>query len=199
MTKFSCIVADPPWKYGDKLKKMKTAGLGVETHYPCMTIPQICGVPYCTLEVGGPNIESLIADDAHLWLWVTNPFLVNEPWYEVPKAWGFAPKQILTWIKGRLDLDWPRQFAGDPTPKLIQQIAQGHYLRNSTEHVILCTRGSLKPLVRNVPTAFIGSRTKHSKKPDEAFRIFERVTPGPRLELFAREPREGWTSWGNEL
>ena len=25
------------------------------------------------------------------------------------------------------------------------------------------------------------------------------VSPGPRLELFARRPREGWTEWGNEV
>lgn len=42
-------------------------------------------------------------------------------------------------------------------------------------------------------------RTRHSKKPDEIRRMIEEVSPVPRLELFAREPRAGWTSWGNEL
>jgi N6-adenosine-specific RNA methylase IME4 len=40
---------------------------------------------------------------------------------------------------------------------------------------------------------------EHSVKPDEAFKRIERLYPGPYLELFARQPREGWTVWGNEI
>jgi MT-A70 len=41
---------------------------------------------------------------------------------------------------------------------------------------------------------------EHSRKPDEfAARIERLVGDVPRLELFAREQRPGWISWGNEL
>jgi hypothetical protein len=31
------------------------------------------------------------------------------------------------------------------------------------------------------------------------YRRIERLYPGPYLELFARKPRDGWTTWGDEL
>jgi N6-adenosine-specific RNA methylase IME4 len=41
---------------------------------------------------------------------------------------------------------------------------------------------------------------EHSRKPDEAFRAAEELMPEVRrLELFSREKRRGWTSWGNEV
>ena len=38
-----------------------------------------------------------------------------------------------------------------------------------------------------------------SKKPDHFYETIERVTTGNRIELFARQKREGWDIWGNEL
>ena len=40
---------------------------------------------------------------------------------------------------------------------------------------------------------------EHSKKPDEVYRRIERLYPGPYLELFARKPRDRWTTWGDEI
>ena len=45
----------------------------------------------------------------------------------------------------------------------------------------------------------IGTRKReHSSKPDEQYAIIEACCPGPRLELFARGERPGWTVWGNQ-
>ena len=33
---------------------------------------------------------------------------------------------------------------------------------------------------------------------DEAFALIEARSAGPRLELFARGARDGWTAWGNQ-
>ena len=38
-----------------------------------------------------------------------------------------------------------------------------------------------------------------NSKPAEFFEMVEGVSPGPRLEMFARAPREGWSVWGNEV
>jgi N6-adenosine-specific RNA methylase IME4 len=40
---------------------------------------------------------------------------------------------------------------------------------------------------------------RHSEKPDEVRRRIERLVQGPYLELFARKPVPGWTTWGNEI
>jgi N6-adenosine-specific RNA methylase IME4 len=50
--------------------------------------------------------------------------------------------------------------------------------------------------VHQVVIAPVGA---HSEKPDEVYRRIERLYGGPRLELFARKPRDGWTTWGDEL
>lgn len=36
----------------------------------------------------------------------------------------------------------------------------------------------------------------HSRKPSVVADVIERVSPGPYVELFARQPRLGWDSWG---
>ena len=41
-------------------------------------------------------------------------------------------------------------------------------------------------------------KREHSRKPDELYEIIEACSPGPRLELFARGERPGWTCWGNQ-
>jgi len=50
--------------------------------------------------------------------------------------------------------------------------------------------------VHQVVLAPVGA---HSEKPSEVYSRIERLYPGPYLELFARKPRDGWTTWGNEI
>lgn len=48
-------------------------------------------------------------------------------------------------------------------------------------------------------TCYHEKRGKHSKKPEHFYETIERVTDGNRIELFARQKREGWDVWGNEV
>ena len=48
-------------------------------------------------------------------------------------------------------------------------------------------------------TWFNWPRGRHSAKPEEFFVLVERVSPGPYLEMFARERRPGWDAFGNEV
>jgi N6-adenosine-specific RNA methylase IME4 len=78
----------------------------------------------------------------------------------------------------------------------------GHYNSVRQELLLICTRGSCTPdvkeLVDSVQT--IERSTKHSEKPEEFRRIIDTLYPkGPRVELFARAKHEGWDSWGNEV
>ncbi len=122
-------------------------------------------------------IDDLTTDNAHCWLWVTNATL--EAGFDVLRAWNFCPRGIYTWVKPRLGL--------------------GVYLRNCTEHLILGTKGK-------APIKFKGQMNwgfmplqDHSHKPEEVYDIIERCSDGEYLELFARRPRNGWHSWGNEI
>ena len=75
------------------------------------------------------------------------------------------------------------------------------YFRNATEPYLLGVGGrnarTLAPGRRQVN--LVGTRKReHSRKPDEFYDVIEACSPGPRLELFARGERKGWTAWGNQ-
>jgi len=167
---FVTVVADPPWRYNDKLGD---GPRGAEAHYPTMPVGEIMCVP----------VANIMADNAHLYLWCTNAFLIEA--HYVMAAWGFQKQTVLTWVKGRI-IDGV----------LHQQIGMGHHFRNTTEHVLFGVRGKLPTLRKDMPTAFIAPKTRHSVKPDRLYEIVEQMSPGPYLELFAGGERFGWTCVG---
>lgn len=117
-------------------------------------------------------------EDAHLYVWVTNPLLPQA--LPLIEAWGFRYVTLLTWRKlGTLGL--------------------GFYFRGDTEHVIFAVRGRA-PIAPDIRARnwFAARKTGHSIKPDLFYEMVERVSPGPYLELFARRRRYGWDVWGNE-
>lgn len=161
---FRTIVADPPWDYGNKATRGST-----RKHYSTMGLEDIC-----SLRV---KLEGHVADDAHLYLWVTNGFLREG--FTVLDAWGFTYKTCLTWVK--------------------TQIGLGNYFRGATEHVLFGIRGGLRTNDKNLRNWFEAPRGKHSAKPDCFYDLVEKASSGPYLEMFARRARLGdWDYWGNE-
>jgi len=80
------------------------------------------------------------------------------------------------------------------------QLSLGYYFRNNTEHLIFAIRGKgLQTKDRSQATWEIADRLKHSQKPDIFYQIIEKMSYPPYLELFARNKREGWDCWGNEV
>ena len=69
----------------------------------------------------------------------------------------------------------------------------------TTEHLLFCRKGTLEAKKRIDTTWFAYKRERHSKKPDEFRKMIEEVSPGKRIELFAREKVAGWDVWGNEV
>lgn len=164
--KFRTIVADPPWTHN------QTSGGGYGgalCHYDLMTLERIKQMP----------VADLAADNAHLYLWVTNSNI--DEGLEVVKAWGFRYITMFHWIKPKLGV--------------------GNYLRNASETCIFAVRGKLPPKNRTQINWLISYPTAHSEKPREFVSIVERVSPGPYLELFCRRrpaSAEKWYCWGNE-
>lgn len=172
---YSTIVADPPWMY-QKQPGAKTGAVlssMAEGHYSTMTNEEIAALP----------VAELAADQAHLYLWVTNPGMFGGRFSDVTprdiaSAWGFRYVTLLTWVKpGGGGMGW--------------------YFRGQTEHVLFATRGDLGiPAEKREVNVFEAKRAGHSAKPPSFFDLVERVSPGPYLELFCRTPRFGWDSWG---
>lgn len=221
---FGTIIADPSWMFDDSKAGMVKTGKGAASHYDCLPLEKICSYlqDTCLPNTDIPLAEC-IADHAHLWLWVPNAFVIEGVGAQVAKAWGFKAKTLVTWAKGRLDVEWvknpeprdPRnpcdgEGGASPRAKVIHQIGQGSWIRNSTEQLVFCVRGKAPPAVRNLPSALVEEgpapdewmlepRTQHSRKPDTIHRWAEAMSPGPRLELFARRRMPGWTAVGKQL
>lgn len=120
------------------------------------------------------------AENAILFLWATNPKLKEA--LQVMQAWGFTYKTNLAWIKDK--------------------IGTGYYFRGQHELLLVGTKGAIGvPEEQNRPSSVLNApRTEHSEKPLEAYTLIEKMYPnGKYLELFARNKRENWQSWGNQI
>jgi len=115
--------------------------------------------------------------DCHLWLWVTNNRLPIG--LTVMADLGFRYVTNAAWVKDRFGI--------------------GYYLRGQHELVLFGVRGKQPSLSRSVPSVVLAPRGKHSVKPEASYQMMEAVSPGPRLEMFARTARVGWDRWGNEV
>lgn len=173
--RFSTILADPPWQFQNRTGKVAPEHKRLN-RYGTMQLKDICALP----------VSKVCEDTAHLYLWVPNALLPEG--LEVMSAWGFTYKANLIWHKIRKD--------GGPDGRGV-----GFYFRNTTEIILFGTRG------KNARTLAQGRRQvniiktmkrEHSRKPDEQYELIEACSPGPFLELFARGPRKGWATWGNQ-
>jgi len=79
------------------------------------------------------------------------------------------------------------------------QMGIGNYWRVSHEFMLLGVRGECPFLDRSQMSWIKSPRTRHSAKPEVVRKMVEKVSPGPRLELFGRRLANGWTVWGNQI
>lgn len=171
---FRTVVADPAWLFGDKLPG---PGRGASSHYSCMTLGELC-----TLRLPP------IADDAWLFLWRVGSMQTDA--LALVRAWGFRePTSEIVWVKTR----------DRHVPSRALRMGMGRTVRNVHEICLICRRGKPERLDAGVQSVFFAPRLEHSRKPDAFYTIVERLAPGPRVELFARQRRKGWTTIGNEL
>ena len=144
--------------------------------YPTMSFDEIAELP----------VDRLALPNSHLYLWCPNALLLEA--LTIMKAWGFTYKTNIVWYKVRKD--------GGPDGRGV-----GFYFRNVTELLLFGVKGHLRTLKagRTQTNMVISQKQEHSRKPAKVYEIIQRCSPGPYLELFAREKLKGWTQWGNEL
>lgn len=127
-------------------------------------------------EISELPIDDISADDCHLYLWTTHKKLPTA--LQLVEKWGFKYQCLMTWVKnvGFTPFSW----------------------MYSTEHVLFCRRGNLDLNQKGLRLDFNAKVREHSRKPDEFYNLVLKASPEPRLELFSREPRQGFETWGNE-
>lgn len=172
---YSTILADPPWRFQNRTGKIAPEHKRLK-RYDTMSYDEIRALP----------IQAHATDAAHLYLWVPNALL---GWgLGVMEAWGFTYKTNIVWFKVRKD--------GGPDGRGV-----GFYFRNVTEIVLFGVKGHMRTLQpgRTQVNLLASRKREHSRKPSALYNVIEQCSPGPYLELFAREKRKGWRQWGDEL
>jgi N6-adenosine-specific RNA methylase IME4 len=186
---YRTIVADPPWavKAGPAGAPYMLDSDGVQRWDKVSRPSRDLAYPSMTLgEIKALDVASVVAPNAHLYLWTINRYL--EDAFDVVRSWGFIYSTTLVWAKNPM--------GG----------GLGGAYGISTEYVLFARRGALPAIGRVKGTWFNWKRPyddrgkpKHSAKPADFFEMVEAVSPGPYLELFARERRPNWHAWGNEV
>lgn len=167
---YKTIYADPPWFERGGGKMVR----GANRHYDLMKTPAI-------MEMKVPELVDPVG--CHLYLWVTNSFLRDG--FKVMEAWGFRYINMITWVKDQMGI--------------------GQYYRGGTEQLLFGVSGRLPYKVDDqgkrmqAPTVIFEPAGPHSVKPSRARVVIEKVSYGPRVELFARRNYAGWDSWGNQV
>lgn len=221
--KFPTIVADCPWFYADQKKERRdgagpTRGIGACHHFQQMKTDEIVDLTW--------DIQNIAADRCHLYLWATMPLLPDA--LRVMTTWGFEYKTVaFAWIKMNSkrwrdavevilqaplfplfpDENISRPDAGNMVTRFLNALTffgPGFYTGSNIELVLLGTKKRALPFehapgckASQIVYAPLG---KHSSKPDEVQRRIEWMYPNatPRLEMFGRRSRAGWTVIGNE-
>jgi len=105
---------------------------------------------------------------------------------ETMDAWGFTYVTSGSWVKttkhGKL------------------AFGTGYVLRCASEPFLIGRLGSPRT-AKNIRTVVMGPLREHSRKPDEAYCAAEKLAIDAirRADIFSRETRLGWDTWGNEV
>jgi N6-adenosine-specific RNA methylase IME4 len=164
---YRAIVADPPWPY----RQIDRTKAEAACRYSTMGLEDLRALPVADLADPSGTV---------LFLWATNRFCGAA--YRLAERWGFEPVTMLTWGK-------------------LGQPGVGRWLRSRTEHCVIAKMG--KPPLPETPPDSLQmwgrehtGRYSHSVKPAAAMDLFRQMSPGPCVELFARQPRLDVDSWG---
>jgi N6-adenosine-specific RNA methylase IME4 len=180
--RYAAILVDPPTRFETYSGATSVVARGTEAkpatvHYHTMTCDDIAALP----------VEDLAADNCVLFLWSCWPTIQQS--FAHIERWGFTYKTCaFSWMKAD-----PHQ------PFTVPRMGMGYWTRANTEHCLLATRGKPKRLHADVRQGIIELPREHSRKPDCVYDRIERLVAGPYLELFARQTRPGWDSWGDQV
>ncbi|MCK1583234.1 hypothetical protein IVB03_27650 [Bradyrhizobium sp. 168] len=171
--RFGSIGADPQWKF--LTRSAAGEGRSANIHYKTEEVDRIKDLP----------VNELLADDGAFYMWMVD--WCPQDALDLLAHWGLKHiTTAFTWVK--------QNASGEGW-----HMGQGYWTRANPEQCWLATKGNPKRLYADVRQLIVAPVMEHSRKPDEWLDRIERLTEGDYLELQARRPRNGWTSWGDEL
>ncbi len=173
---YGLIYADPPWKQSKGCKKsVRENSSGKPLDYPTCSLDEI--KEHLRLATESTTENSI------LFLWTIDKYLFEAQ--QIAESLGYKLHARMIWDK-------------------VTGIPAAFTVRYGHEYLLYMYKGKLTPVAKDergkIHTVFRERVTKHSKKPDIAYEIIERLYPDlKKLEMYARETRDGWDSFGNEV
>ena len=171
MNQYNIVYADPPWKQTKGGLRKTRPNQGKTLDYPTMNLEDI------------QKTLSLYPNAKILFLWTIDKFLFEAQ--NIGETLGYKLHARIVWDKEN-------------------GVCPAFTLRFSHEYLLWMYKTPMLPIdtkTRGKFTDVIREKSsRHSKKPISAYELIEALYPNEtKIELFARNEREGWDCWGNEI
>ena len=182
--RYKTVVIDPPWPTGGYPDS--PPGKGYSQH----PIPKKHGYASMTLaDIRQLEIAGLLEPDAFVFLWTTSRFIRDA--FTVADSWGLQYMCMMVW-----DKVWGPKPSTYPTynAEFVLLLRQGRPKFLDTKNFRLVNRWQalIDPTVKNM------NQRVASAKPEGFYELLRRVTPAPRLDIFARRRINGFDAWGDQ-
>ena len=178
--KYELIYADPPWKQSKGGKKnVRPHSSGEPLDYNTLTFDEI--------KEHLKQASSLVSDKYNgssiLFLWTIDKYLFESQ--KLAEELGYKLHARMIWNK-------------------VTGIPSAFTVRYGHEYLLYMYKGKFIPIAKEqrgkIHTVFTEQVKEHSRKPDIAYEIIEKLYPDlNKLEMYARRTKSGWDSWGDEL
>lgn len=186
---YGLIYLDPAWEF--VLRSEKGEEKSPQAHYDCMSLDEMKAMRDDILFATGPNCV--------MFMWATFPMLPEA--LELMAHYGFVyctggPWQKIT-THGKRAFGTGYVLRGSAECFIIGKFGNPKAQNKKTRNSLIT--GDVPDDLRELEITVNARLREHSRKPDEMYGILEALFNGPYLELFARNTRPGWDSWGNEV
>lgn len=175
--KYGIIYTDPPWKQTKGNKRKCRPNQGKQLDYETLSMEEI-------KEIHSHVSKNLCEEKHNIFMWTIDKYLHETE--QMTKELGYELHARMIWDKEN-------------------GVAPAFTVRFSHEYLLWFYRKGqiLMPCdeMRGKYTTVLREQaTKHSKKPMCAYEMLDNMFPYARkLEMFARNERNGWDCWGNEV
>ncbi len=174
--RYDILYADPPWKQSKGGKKsVRANSSGKPLDYQTCTLGEI--------ESHLRQAVSLSNANSVLFLWTIDKYLFEAQ--QIAEKLGYKLHARMIWNK-------------------VTGIPAAFTIRFGHEYLLYMYKGKLIPVAKEergkIHSVFTEQVKRHSQKPQKAYEIIERLYPNTqRLEMYARNYRDNWDCWGNEI
>lgn len=175
--KIDVFVIDPPWPHtAGGTKKARPCAHDKEWAYPVMEIPEI-------FSLLSEKVLCRASENHTVFMWCIERALLD---MEAAMAeLGYRRHVRMVWDKGT-------------------GLSPAFTVQYSHEYLVWYYKGKFQPVNPNYrgsfKSCFRSPVRQHSRKPDFAYMMLDAMFLGKtKMDVFAREKRNGWLAWGNEI